>query len=66
MYVLCTQSGAVIGVPYNGGAVLEIPHEYYTPGSMTRLGPNLTRAQQSALVLWSTSHPGWPVPINVE
>ena len=66
MYVLCTQPGKLLDVPYSAGAVLEIPHEYYDPANMARLGPNLTSAQQAVLVSWSALSPGWPWPLNAE
>ncbi len=65
MYVLITQNVTAGGYYFLQGGVREIPRELYNEQSMTRLGPNLTSAQQSALITWATTAPG-SAPLNVE
>jgi hypothetical protein len=64
MYVLTTTDGYAGPLSYSAGQVLQIPHDFYHPASMTRLGATLTCPQQAALVLWKTVQPDWPFPIN--
>ena len=65
MYVLTTTQCATPGGVFAAGTVLEIPHEYYQPAGMSRLGSPLTSAMQAVLVTWASVCPGWPA-INPE
>jgi hypothetical protein len=64
MNVLTTQSGSTPIGSYGSGIVLEIPHQYYNPETMTRLGTALSSPQQAALVRLSQVH--WSAPIYGE
>jgi len=64
MNVLTTQSGSTPIGSYGPGIVLEIPHQYFNPESMTRLGTALSSQQQATLIRLPQVH--WSAPIHGE
>ena len=59
MYVQMTKDDTIASKHFSAGNIVEIPHEYYAPASMSRLGTGLSAEQRAALIRWE--NPSAPI-----